>query len=190
MSFNSQSKDTSFFFKLPPNNYICIALTSCNPNSCSSKLSAIGNMTNSFPARIFFFFFFLQGGRGMCVLTSFKQILRNWTCYTVCQSTWKVWGNLTAWSSLRSPAPTLMAPRGPNGGDALCWGAPRLFHIFKVEGNCAWSKIIEIIFLTSSFSFSQIKILRRYQEIYLFKREWRLKMRTPLGSQQDSDGFR
>ena len=59
MSFNSQSKHTSFFFKLPPNNYICLALMSCNPNSCSSKLSAIGNMINSFPVRIFFFF-----GRG------------------------------------------------------------------------------------------------------------------------------
>ena len=64
MSFNSQSKHTSFFFKLPPNNYICIALMSCNPNSCSSKLSAIGNMTNSFPARIFFFF---CTGAGGCV---------------------------------------------------------------------------------------------------------------------------
>lgn len=188
MSLNSQSKHTSFFFKLPPNNYICIALMSCNPNSCSSKLSAIRNMTNSFPVRIFFFFF-LQGDRGMCVLTSFKQILRNWTCYTVCQSTWNVWGNLTAWNSLRSPAPTLTAPRGPDGGDALCWVAPRLIHIFKVEENCAWSKNIKIIFLTSSFSFSQIKILRRYQGIYLIERE-RLKMRTPLGSQKNSNGFR
>ena len=156
------------------------------------------------------------------MLTSFKQILTNWTCYTVYKryleyarksyclklvahwehelssllcpplslTTLKFLGKAGhTQSTAHTPALTLMAPGGPDAGDVIWWVVPRLFHIFKVDGNFCLEQNVKIIFLTSSFSFSQIKILRKYREIYFIEKE-RLKMRTPLGSQKNSNGFR
>lgn len=155
------------------------------------------------------------------MLTPFKQILTNRTCYTVYKcyleyvrksyclklvahwehelssllcpplslTTLKFLGKAGhAQSTAHTPALTLMAPRGPDG-DVIWWVVPRLFPHFQGWWKFCLEQNVTIIFLTSSFSFSQIKILRKYREIYFIEKE-RLKMRTPLGSQKNSNGFR
>ena len=67
------------------------------------------------------------------------------------------------------------------------------FPHFQSRGKFCLEPNITIVFLTSSFSSSQMKILRKYREVYFTERERereRLEMRTALGSQRKSNGFR